>query len=109
MAETDPQLVSPDYFNRPELERWQRDLLDAFYVLARARQNGLDINPIQLVEMEAMTRLNPIVSFYDPMDLVEIWQALDGSMRDYWEEKRQEKAKRELEKAERAKAQAASP
>jgi len=55
--------------------------------------------------MEAMTRLNQSVAFYEPLDLIDIWQALDQQMRDYWDTKRKEREKR----AEQRKAQAASP
>jgi hypothetical protein len=54
--------------------------------------------------MEVMTRLNPAVGFYEPMDLVEIWQALDAEMRGYWDEKKQEKERRKQEMADQAKA-----
>ena len=99
-------MVSPDFHKRPELQIWQRDLLDAFYTLARARQCGLDVNPISLVEMEAMTRLNQSVAVYEPLDLIDIWQALDQEMRSYWEGKRKERSEREEQ---RKKVQAASP
>jgi len=66
----------------------------------------LDVNPISLVEMEAMTRLNQSVTFYEPLDLIDIWQALDQEMRSYWEGKRKERSEREEQ---RKKVQAASP
>jgi hypothetical protein len=47
--------------------------------------------------MEAMTRLNAAVGFYEPMDLVDIWQQLDQEMRGYWDEKKQERERRKKE------------
>jgi len=56
--------------------------------------------------MEAMTRLNQSVTFYEPLDLIDIWQALDQEMRSYWQGKRKEREERDQQ---RKKAQAASP
>jgi hypothetical protein len=100
-------MVSQEYRNKPELESWQRDLLDAFYMLTRARQSGFDSNPLTLSDMTAMIALNPAVGFYEPVDLIDLWQELDASMLEYWRNKKAEDEKRKMELQERAaKAQA---
>ena len=95
-------MVSSDFKNRPTLESWQRDLLDAFYTLTRARQSGFDSNPITLSDMVAMIALNPAVAFYEPIDLIELWQELDSAMLDYWRTKREENEKRTRDLQEKA-------
>lgn len=98
-------MVAPEYRNRPELESWQQDLLDAFYALARGRQSGFDANPIPLVDLVLMASLDHSVQFYGVMDLVEIWRELDSDMLEYWREKteKDKQRKEELEKKAQAK------
>ena len=45
-----------------------------------------------------MTRLNGAVAFYEPMELIGIWQELDETMLTYWREKQEEREKRERER-----------
>lgn len=99
MSGLPPEQVSPEYLNKPQLESWQRDILDAFYTLTRARQSGFDANPVSLTDMATLIALNPIVGFYEPMDLIDIWQDLDNHMLQYWKTKREanEKLKQQLQ------------
>ena len=90
-------MVSKDFFAKPELESWQRDILDAFYTLARGRQGGFGDNPIPLSDMAILIALNPVVGFYYPLDLIDLWQSLDAAMLRYWTEKRKADEKRKAE------------
>lgn len=100
LSELPPELQAAEYKNRPELEGWQQDLLDAFYALARGRQSGFDANPIPLVDLVLMALINDSVQFYGIVDLIEIWRELDTAMLDYWREQNEKdkKRKEELEK-----------
>jgi hypothetical protein len=93
LADLPPEMQSAEYKNRPELTDWQRDILTAFYTLAKGRQSGFEANPIPLVDLVLMAFINDSVQFYGVMDLVEIWRELDNSMMNYWQEKREKDAK----------------
>lgn len=80
---------------------WQRELLDAFYTLAKGRQSGFEANPLPFIELAAMALLNGAVGFYEPLDLIDIWRELDQAMLAYWAEKRKERDEREAKKLER--------
>lgn len=65
----------------------------------RGRQSGFDHNPIALTEMVAMIAINGTLGFYEPMDLIDLWQELDAFTIGYWKDRRasDEKRKRELQ------------
>lgn len=86
MSELPPEATAPEYRDRPKLESWQQDLLDAFYACARGRQNGFDLNPLPLVDLVLMALINDSVQFYGVLDLIEIWRELDVFMLEYWRE-----------------------
>lgn len=95
-------MVSPDYHKRPDLTGWQRELLDAYYMVAKGRQSGFDANPLPFIDLVAMALLNEAVRFYEPLDLVEIWRELDDAMLAYWRDKRAQKERRDADRAKKA-------
>lgn len=97
LSELPPEQTSAEYKNKPELEQWQQDLLDAFYALARGRQSGFSSNPIPLVDLVLMALINDSVQVYGVMDLVEIWRELDMFMLAYWQEQENKDRKRKEE------------
>lgn len=99
LGDLPPGQVHEDYRNRPFLEVWQQDLLDAFWLLCNGRQSGFDAQPILLADMDIMLRLNPAVQFYEPIECVELWRMMDLTVTGYWAEQRKQREIRDQERA----------